>query len=620
VALPTKVNVSRPEAWGYEALIEYGTTDAESLYLRLAPGPGRQMLLESGRTRDDVPDLSTNPSELRGESGRSFGRDDFTGGEGLDYAHRRDAQERDPSRFWASSGVDIDPPEGGETREIKLLKATSSVRTEDAGGVNRAPLRHIGTVLYGVSSDATLVDRSTDLGAAWATEDPGSTGNITDLTTLGDEVYAVRGGDIRKRNSAGTWSLETSAQTFIRAWGVKGRIIASTEPSTGGVLYSSDDYTTILHTLPSGETWNDIVDAGAAILAAASDGYIYTFVEENGVLVLKGQTLVAETPVSLAYSQGLLFIGTSEATSAGGNVGRLYRAVFVGIRIREAQVLRKWGDGTTTVDQSPKRIIPTREAIWTAIQASSETQVWKYHLVTGAVSRDLNIAVAGLGQGIVSLDDRILVNVKGHGIYREATTFASTGFVISPAADFFNAAKKAWVGARLPPGSVPAGTQVELFYSTDPAALEDSSHASWTSIITATNASPGDGAETPITGVESRYIIGKVVLTPNGANTSTPTVLSFSFRGLLQTTEEDVPLVVNISDRLELPGRKPLTVNGAGDAVYEKLLDIKGDAVTLTLLRPDKIYKGQIRTISAPIQAMPRKGSPTQVTVRGQLQ
>ncbi len=102
MTLPTKVNVARPEASGYDALIEYGPTDAESLYLRLAVGPGRQMTFQTVEPESRTPNLSENPEDMRSESGQSFSRADFGGGEGLRRAHRREGTARDFTRFYDS--------------------------------------------------------------------------------------------------------------------------------------------------------------------------------------------------------------------------------------------------------------------------------------------------------------------------------------------------------------------------------------------------------------------------------------------------------------------------------------------------------------------------------------
>lgn len=629
MSLPTKVNVSRPEAWGYDALIEYGPDDADSLYLRLAVGPGRQMTFQTVEAIDRAPDLSANPEDMRSESGRTFSRSSFTGGEGLDRAHRRDGLDRDFSRFWDSRNIDVTPARGDETEEVRLLHSTGSLRSADVGN-SRMPLVRLGTVLYGVISDDDRVDRTANPTAGvptWTVEDPHvaeGVQDVLDLAGLGDELYAALGSQgIHKRDNAGTWTHWSDLTNTQRVWGTKGRIVAS----TGAALHEarSGAGSVLLHTLASGEVWNDITDVGGAVLAAGSDGYIYAFVEQDADLVLKGQTQIeGEQPTALGFGQGFVFIGTAEPNTAGGSIGRIWRALFVGLRLRDAQVLRQWGDGATTTDRSPQRIISTREAVWTTvIEDGSETHLWRYHITTGGLVRDLIFAASGLGQGLAVFDDRIFASVFGDALWRENTTYASTGYLIGPLADFFNAARKAWAGARLTTGTLPAATQVVLAYSTDPDALEDSAHTSWVDVITATPAAPGDSSETAIVDVEARHIIGKLTLTPDGGGTVTPNVLAFAFRGLPLPTEDDYAIPVNISDRLELPHRKPLTVNGVGDAVYEQLQTIKGQAVTVTLLRPDEVVKGQFKSVSVPINELPERGSPTVyalVTIRGQRQ
>lgn len=630
--LPTKTNVSRPLAWGYDALIEYGPNAADSLYLRLGVGPGRGMGFETVEPQQQGPNVAANPEDLRSESGQTFSRSQFSGGEGLDRAHRRDGTDRDWSRYWDSRGVDVTPGKPGEPEDLELLHSSSLLRAADVGGLNpETHMVRIGTALYGVISDPTQVDRTADPTASsptWTVEDPHAgegAANVRDLAVLGDEVYAAIGSNgIHKRSNAGTWS-HWSDLGAIWCWGVKGRILAVNSAGTGLYEARSGSGSVLLHTLPAGTEWHDVVDAGGAILASAEDGYIYAFVEEEGELVLRGQTLIeGEQPTALGFAQGILFIGTAQQTTAGGYIGRLWRALFVGLRLRDAQVIRTWGDESETRNRAPHRIIATRESVITAVvEGGSETHAWRYHLETGGLSRDLVFGVSERVYALQVIDNRVFAILQNDGLWREDTTYVSSGYLIGPLADFFNAGKKAWVGARLSTGSVPTGTQVVLAYSTDPDAIEDPNHASWTDIVTATPSAPGDSSESAITGVESRFIAGKVTLTPDGSNAATPTVLAYAFRGLPLPTEDDFQIPVNISDRLELPFRKRLTVNGAGDAVYEKLQDIKGKAVTLTLLRPAEVLKGQLRSVSTPIQQLSQRGSPTvycMLGLRGQRQ
>lgn len=625
MSLPTKVNVTRPESQGYDILIEYGDTDAESLYLRAAVGPGRQMAFQTVEPQQRNPDTASNPEDMRAETGESFSRSDFTGGEGLDRAHRRNGTERDFSRFWDSRGVDVTPGRAGSQEKVTLLHDTASIRTA-ATDLQRQPLATIGTVLYAVASNDTLVDRTADPTAGtptWTTEDPGGTGTIRDIAALGDELYAAQGAtEIRKRSSAGSWAAWSSLNA-VRVWAVKGRIVGS---DGTGLYEAGDSADTLLETLASGESWTDVVDGGSAILAAATDGNIYAFVDNDGTLTLETQQniFLGEYPTALAQAAGIAFVATAEDTSGGGKIGRLYRGVVSGLNIKAAQLLKEWGDGATTLDRAPHRIIGTRDAILTGVvESATETHLWRYHLATGGLVRDLVMADTGICEGLAVIDDRVFASVFEQEIYRETTTFVDEGWLIGPLADFFNAAPKTWVGARLATAAVPTTTTAVLAYTTDPEAIEDEADASWTTIITATNAAPGLSAETAITGVEARYLAGKLVLTPNGANTAGPEVLSYTFRGLPLPTERDYQLPVNISDRLERPFRKPILIPGLGDTVRGALGDLIGKSATVTLLRPDESVKGQIRGVSEPVNELPEKGSPSVfalMTVRGQRQ
>ena len=55
-----------------------------------------------------------------------------------------------------------------------------------------------------------------------------------------------------------------------------------------------------------------------------------------------------------------------------------------------AQLLKQWGDGTTTLNQAPYQIISTRDSIYTGIvDSASKTNLWRYYLPTGGIARDV---------------------------------------------------------------------------------------------------------------------------------------------------------------------------------------------------------------------------------------
>lgn len=640
--LPSKANVSRPLAEGYGALVEYGPNPADSLYLRLAVSPGRQLAFQTVPPEQRSPDVADIPEEMRAESGQTFGRNDFGGGEGLRHAHRRDGTPRDFTRYYDSKSISIIPSaQSGEAATLRLSRTSTRIRQNTAGLAGWQTILVDGS-LYSTTTlnRVDVTDDPTATTPTWTSENPHAgegDDRVHSLTSLGLEIYAaVEANGIHKRSTGGTWShwsdLGAGGASFnIKA--AKERILAW----AGGQLYEARAATgsVLLSNQASSDRWHGVADAGSHIVAVNRNGYAYMWAEEEGELVLQGQTKIAASTDEHCFSveavAGLVFVGTGEEQSDGTHIGRIYRGILIGGQIRELQLLRTWD--TSQVLGVPWRLARTRDFVYWSIQTAINTaEIWKYSLLTGGVFRDLTIVETTGGSttgahSILSIDDRLFVHIgsgTSAGIFREdAASYEDSGYLISPLVDFYNAGRKAWMGGRLQTGDLPTGTQIDLYYATDPAALDDPAHASWTLLATADPANPGDSAEAALTAVESRAIALKAVLTPNGANTSTPELLAFAVRGISKVTEEDYGLPVNISDRLELPGRKPLIIPNAGDAVYDKLRSLIGSAATVTLLRPDESVVGQLKDLSTPITGIPEQGSPTvytQLIIRGARQ
>ena len=120
----------------------------------------------------------------------------------------------------------------------------------------------------------------------------------------------------------------------------------------------------------------------------------------------------------------------------------------------------------------------------------------------------------------------------------------------------------------------------------------------------------------------SRYIIGKIILRSSD-NINTPKVKSVQFRALARPELLVAQIPINISDRVERPGRKPLKVKGLGDELYSELRNKEGNSVTLEIFEPNEIIRGVIEQISYPIQSNEVLGSDTTyaiLTVRGTRQ
>ena len=226
---------------------------------------------------------------------------------------------------------------------------------------------------------------------------------------------------------------------------MKGRIVAS---DTSGDLYEvTSSSPTTMKTLPTGTEWTDVADGGAVVLGAASDGYIYSFADESSSLTLKGQTFIeGEVSKRYRYSTRFIFYGTYQNT-ASGKIGRLYVAEITNANslyvLVNAQLIKQWGDGTTTLNQAPYKIISTRDSIYTGIvDSASKTNLWRYYLPTGGIARDVEFAESGIVEGIAVFSDRIFATMSGGGLYRESYKFVSTGYIITPLADFFTSEKE----------------------------------------------------------------------------------------------------------------------------------------------------------------------------------
>jgi hypothetical protein len=273
-----------------------------------------------------------------------------------------------------------------------------------------------------------------------------------------------------------------------------------------------------------------------------------------------------------------------------------------------AQLIKQWGDGSTTLDQAPYKIISTRDSIYTGIvDSASKTNLWRYYLPTGGIARDLEFAESGIVEGIAVFSDRLFATVSGGGLYRESTNYVSTGYIISPLADFFTSEKKQFVGAKLNTNSVTTGN-VKLSTSIIPEDINNADSSTWLQQV---NITSGRGGEEEILSlVEGRWISAKIEIT-TGDVTQSPELLSYAIRGFQLVNDLIVDMPINISDQIERPFRKSLRINGQGDLIYTALRNKEGKNVELEIFRPDTLLRGIIENVSSPIEEISPRGSVT---------
>ena len=600
--LPSPANTSAPESQGFEA-------NLDDLFLRFAVGPGRQMNINTAPLQAQAIQTSETPEDFQQEFGQIFSRTDFAGGSGLDKAHKRNANPNDFQRYWDSKGIDVfSGKQVGQEYKVSLLHDTDEVQTESATNMYMQELG--GEIFY--ASGAVLKKVATPLtGSASTDGTPSGGNNITGMAVLGNKLYLVANGDIYVRNSAGSYATHNTHKTFDKLWSMKGRLVAS---ATNGELHevTSSSSPPTMKALPSGSSWTDVTDGGAVVLACADDGYIYSFADESSTLTLKGQTFVeGEVPNAIDSAQGLIFYGTYQNT-ASGRIGRLYVAEITNANslyvLVNAQLIKQWGDGSTTLDQAPYKIISTRDSIYTGIiDSASKTNLWRYYLPTGGIARDLEFAESGKVEGISVFSDRLFATVSGGGLYRESTNYVSTGYIITPLADFFTSEKKQWVGAKVNTNNVASGS-VKLFTSTIAADINDSTASTWAEQVSIFSGTGGD--EEVMTLVDGRWIAGKIQINTDDV-TQSPEMLSFAIRGFQLVNDLVVDMPINISDQIERPFRKALRIQGQGDLVYQALRNKEGKNVQLEIFRPDTLLRGIIENVSSPIEEISPRGSVT---------
>ena len=635
--VPTTNIISNPKRYGYDVRID-------TLLLRSAVGPGREMQIQSSDVQEQGINVKQNPEDFTSNLGRIYSRNNFTGGQGLDTAHRANGTPKDTTRFWDSKGVDVFHGDDESSYHIHLLYTTQdkNVRGSDTtfAGSNNYLAQTTNGDLY--VTDTNVIYKSTNNGSTWSAVTTGLTinYNFTGIASVGDMIFATTANgtthsELIKFDGTSTWSEETTAQSS--SGGLNGVWFAK-----GQLLFSGDDGAVerVWAVSPFNKTWSgsdladgdaiitfedshhvsQVVDAGAVVLVASTNGDIYSLKDIAGTFTLKGQTNIPFEEVhSIAAAEGIVFFGTKEFSR---DVGRFYRAdltvaddLYV---LANRQLVKEWV--ISGVDTTPKFMFVTRDSVYCGVKESgSESYLWRYYLPTAGFARDLEMGASGLITGITNSSGKFVIAVAGQDIFLETSTYELEGYLIMSAADFFTAESKQFVGAEISTFSLPNNTSVELYYSTKFEALDNPTDGSFQLAL---DQAAGFGDTEKQIAEVSRYIVGKVIL-KSEAGVDTPKLKSVQFRALARPELVVAQIPINISDRVERPGRKPVKVKGLGDTLYSALRSKEGDSVTLELFDPAEIIRGVVERISYPINSNVERGSVTQyaiITVRGTRQ
>ena len=624
--LPSPSNTAQPQAQGFEA-------NLDDLFLRFAVGPGRQMQINTAPLQAQAIQTSETPEDFQQEFGQIYSRTNFSGGEGLDKAHRREGTPTDFSRFWDSKGIDVFHGDEDTGYNAHLLYDVEQ-KTLTLTDTNNYIAQTTNGYLY--ITDDNDVYQSTDNGDTWSVmSSTGITYKIHGITSFGDDLFLVSGdGGTNKElfyydQSADTWTNESLGSSFTGyftgIWFSKGTLFVSGKSDTAEYLWESSPFTknfsgdfqttnALTQTEPTHE-FTDVVDAGAVVLAGNTDGNIYSLKLDGGSWSLKGQTKLSFEEIhSLAATEGLVFIGTRGSQS---QTGRFYSAeVTVADNLyvlANRQLIKQWDNG---IDLTPHSMFVTRDSVYMGIhESATTTYLWRYFLPTAGIARDIGVThasnttslVKGITQSGTTVPKFVFVS-SGQGVYKELDTYISTGYIVTALADFYTSEKKQWVGAKLNTNGVSAGT-VELATSTIPTDIDNIDSPTWENQITIASGVGGD--EEVLELVNGRWITAKLTITTSDTSQS-PELLSFAIRGFQLVNDLVVDMPINISDQIERPFRKALRINGQGELIYQALRNKEGKSVQLEIYRPDTLLRGIIENVSSPIEEISPRGSVTQ--------
>ena len=627
--LPSPSNTAQPQAQGFEA-------NLDDLFLRFAVGPGRQMQINTAPLQAQAIQTSETPEDFQQEFGQIYSRTNFSGGEGLDKAHRREGTPTDFSRFWDSKGIDVFHGDEDTGYNAHLLYDVEQ-KTLTLTDTNNYIAQTTNGYLY--ITDDNDVYQSTDNGDTWSVmSSTGITYKIHGITSFGDDLFLVSGdGGTNKElfyydQSADTWTNESLGSSFTGyftgIWFSKGTLFVSGKSDTAEYLWESSPFTknfsgdfqttnALTQTEPTHE-FTDVVDAGAVVLAGNTDGNIYSLKLDGGSWSLKGQTKLSFEEIhSLAATEGLVFIGTRGSQS---QTGRFYSAeVTVADNLyvlANRQLIKQWDNG---IDLTPHSMFVTRDSVYMGIhESTTTTYLWRYFLPTAGIARDIGVThasnttslVKGITQSGTTVPKFVFVS-SGQGVYKELDTYVSTGYIVTALADFYTSEKKQWVGAKLNTNGVSAGT-VELATSTIPTDIDNIDSPTWENQITIASGVGGD--EEVLELVNGRWITAKLTITTSDTSQS-PELLSFAIRGFQLVNDLVVDMPINISDQVERPFRKALRINGQGELIYQALRNKEGKNVQLEIYRPDTLLRGIIENVSSPIEEISPRGSVTQYCI-----
>jgi len=640
-------DLTAPRGDGYGARVD-------DLWLRLAASPEAPLRIYSKDSLAERVDQRTNLYENVMDKGHVFARADLTGGAGLDWFPRRSAAEtsdisRDSVRFWTSRNIDVSRTELDKEYSIRLHR---KLETWGDPGVE------IATALGRTSAYFFL---GTDQAIHWysSTADDVPEGNtlvgspVDELHNLGEDMYALLESGVIMRKQfldAGftAWATPAANTTYRDMWTVKGRVVVQKIATTGGgtneLIEMTSDGTegNIIDTYGDNVFVRGVVDAGPVVLAAVSDGYVYSYTldeSDNLAVVAQTEMPLGESPFSIAYNQGVVFYLTADSALDGDAVIlRGYIAEVLDSRMNfvvgNAQLTFEVISqvGVFSTDRFSDMVV-TRDEIWWSmyefdLHGAPALSLFRLDIVTKGVNRAnsmdwTNPETPPDPKDLITFETRKMFVMNGEVWAEAQEEYADHGWLITPLVNFGINTPINWIASTFDVGNLTtSGIQAELWRTGTPDAIFNQQDNSW-QLIQRLSSSSNSGQEVPMVGVQSKQLALMVRLYPWGTSTvanESPEVRRFAIRAYPSHRDVVIEIPVNVSDHIEVPGRMPITSPRWGDDVHRALFGMIGKHVEALVLDPPIAMRGIVEQVLEPTTYVTERGSQGKlcvVTIRG---
>lgn len=508
---------------GSQGLIEYEDESARATTSSLPLRP----------PKTEVP--TSTEFEQSPSFGDIFAQGDFSGGAGQLRYH---SPGRDPKRFWLSLGFDFAKP-----GELKALHDVGLAVSNTSIGRTVEVCNDLPFFIDNTAATQRVQRGNGSWPGTWTPEDPGGSGDIDDLASSGDELYAARG-NVYKRVVAGTWSSwVTKGSTNIDrlAW-VKDRLICA----DGRNIYeitASGALPTALETLPTGWRFESIFEHGEYIYACAistltqrSKIHHYGLKQDLSGLEKKGQT---EMPRGqLAYSggsyMGVAYIGAGvkNPTTSGYN-GIVYQAIADGRGFLSLIKLVE-DKHDANYDTSVRCFEGFGESMyfgWTQVNYLPQVGLGVHHLARDAWAPHLVAATTGFSNYTTSVKvykGRLIFARSGVGLsYEDLNAYRTGAWLVTSIADFNNSGQKIFDTFEVSHSALAASQGVKLSYLFG--GPQDVSYNSFTAVLNnSTTSSKGKSVTDTTNNVKGRQVF--ILVETYGPTSSTPTLTHFSIR------------------------------------------------------------------------------------------